>query len=58
MGQLQNQPGLTDILHPGTDERYALAEPEQPEVSVVKRRKTGTDGFYCNSAAHSKPSFP
>ena len=41
VGQLQDQPGLGDALHPGPDERDQLAGDEQPEVPMVERAQTG-----------------
>jgi len=34
MGELQHQPGLADLLHPGAGLRNELAGKEQPEVVV------------------------
>ena len=36
VGQLEDEPGLRDLLHPGPDERDRLAGEEQPVVAVAE----------------------
>ena len=36
VGQLEDQPGLGDLLHPGADERDRLAAEEQPVVAMAE----------------------
>jgi hypothetical protein len=38
MGQLEDEPGLGDLLHPGADQRDQLAGEEEPIVAMVERR--------------------
>ena len=42
--QRQNEPALSDLLHPRPDEADELAEPEQPEVAVPERAPALRDG--------------
>ncbi len=44
MGQLQYQPRLSHVLHPGADEGHELSGPEQPEVPVAQ----GAEEGFCN----------
>jgi hypothetical protein len=41
IGELEHQPSLRHHLHPGSAERDELAEEEEPEVAVTKRRCEG-----------------
>ena len=41
VGQLQNEPGLCDTLHPGSDQRDQLAGDEETEVTMVESAQTG-----------------
>ena len=36
VGQLQHEPGLGDLLHPGPDERDRLTDEEQPVVAMAE----------------------
>ena len=49
-GQLEDEPGLGDLLHPGADERDRLAAEEQPVVAVAERGDPA-------GAHHRRPRF-
>ena len=43
LGQIEDQPGLRDLLHPVADRRGEGAEPQDAEVAVVKGGEGATD---------------
>ena len=44
VGQLQDEPALSNILHPGPDSRYDQARKEQGEIPVLMCSKAGEIG--------------
>ena len=43
LGQVEDEPALRHLLHPGADRRGERAEPEDPEVPVDKRRERAAE---------------
>ena len=43
LGQVEDEPALRDLLHPGADGRRECAEPEDPEVTVGERRERAAE---------------
>ena len=50
VGQLEDEPGLGDLLHPGADQRDRLAAEEQPVVAMAERGDPA-------GAHHRRPRF-
>ena len=55
--QLEDQPPLRDVLHPGADEGHALSEEEKPEVAVGERPKGPARGVVHCGKARRLPIF-
>src|SRR5206468_4799254 len=57
-GELEDQPSLGHILHPGADQRHALSEEEQAEVAVGERSEAKPPrGFVHCGNARRRPIF-
>src|SRR2546426_146731 len=58
IGELEDQPSLGHILHPGADQRHALSEEEQAEVAVGERSEAKPPrGFVHCGKARRRPIF-
>ncbi len=44
IGEVEHEPALRDLLHPGADGRGEGAEPEHPEIAVRERGKGALEG--------------
>ena len=56
VGQLEDEPGLGDLLHPGPDQRDRLAAEEQPVVAVAEGAQPSATGDAARSSAGARSS--